>query len=111
MKSTQRKFKTLLTKYCAGMRIITGMRAAIDKENVEVSIDAKGNRKSRRITKLAKRIRRLEKNLKKTFPRQRVNIHIWVTDKKSAIQKVSKPFRGRDIAIITAPAKPIKLKT
>jgi hypothetical protein len=87
------------------------MRAAIDKKNVEVSIDAKGNRKSRRITKLAERIRQLEKGLRKTFPHRKVNIHIWVTDRKSTSQKVSKPFRGRDIAIITAPAKPIKLKS
>jgi hypothetical protein len=111
MKSTRRKFKALLTKHCAGMRIITGMRAAIDEKSVEVSIDAKGTRKSRRIAKLARRTRRLEKELGKAFPHRKVNVQIWVTDKKSTAQKVSKPFRGRNIVLIIAPARPIKLKS
>lgn len=98
-----RKFKSLLTKYCSPLRSVAWVQAAIGKKHIQVSIGAIYQRKSKRLAKFIKRIKRLERDLKKTFPRRNAEVHIWSVGKKQGAQKVSKPFRGRNITIITAP--------
>ncbi len=107
MKSTQKKFKTLLTKHCAGLRIIVGVWASIYRKRVEVSIHAKGDRKSRRMVKLRKRLERMERELIKAFSWRKVDIRICPNSKPSEKRK-GKPFRGKDIIFVTVP--PIRIK-
>jgi len=95
----------MVTKVCSSLRMVTGVRAEINRKSVQVSIDAKGTKKSKRLKNFARKIRQLERDIKKTFPHRQVFIHIWATDKKSSLHKVSKPFRGRDIIIFNDPVR------
>ena len=101
----QKHFKSMILKPCNALRMVTGVRAQLDAKSIQVSIDAKGPKTGKRFKNFAKNIKRLEKDLKKTFPKRKLFIHIWATSKKLSLHKMNKPFRGRNIVIYHSPIK------
>lgn len=101
--NNQTRFKALLVKYCSSREIVTTVHAAMGKKRIQVSVGAIGGRRSKRLAKFAKEMKRLEKDLRRTFHGRKVQIEIWANGKKPSVQKISKPFQGKNITIITAP--------
>ena len=101
----QKHFKSMITKTCGALRMVTGVRAQLDRKDIQVSIDVKGPKTSKWFKGFAKKIKRLERDLKKTFPKRKLFIHIWPTNRKLSFHKMNKPFRGRDIILFHNPVR------
>lgn len=99
------KVVEIIQKHCTSSRTITGARTGIFKRRIEVSIDATGNQKSKRVRNAVKKIVKIERELQEAFPKRKIMIRVRAGDKKSFPKKVSEPFKGKDIIVIRTPVK------
>lgn len=97
------RLRSVISKYCSDSSTVLSILAGIGKRHIQVSINAVGGRKSKRLAQFIKGVGRMEKELRKSFPSRKVEVRIWIRSKKSPTQKVEKPFQGRDIVMIVDP--------